>query len=132
VLVVVASVVLYRGVMFAPVDQGSVDTVVHAVDAQSVALRLSQAIRFATVSQQPPTPTDVGVTPGLTIAGTDSKHYETVADNAYRFNPMKLTSDDLPGIHGTDERVSIENLVRATRFYIELIKGGAGGDDDRR
>ena len=73
VLVVVASVVLYRGVMFDPVDQGSVDTVVHAVDAQSVALRLSQAIRFATVSQQPPTPTDVGVTSGLIIAGTDSK-----------------------------------------------------------
>lgn len=43
-------------------------------------------------------------------------------DNAYRFNPMKITPQDLAGFHGTNERISLENLVRATRFYIELIK----------
>ena len=65
---------------------------------------------------------DVVVAPGLTIAATDSKHYEAVSDNAYRFNPMMISSQDLTGFHGTNERLSIENLVRATRFYIELIK----------
>ena len=69
---------------------------------------------------------DVGVVPGLTIAGTDSKHYQTVSDNAYRFNPMIITSQDLAGFHGTNERISIENLVRAARFYIDLMKSGAG------
>jgi len=68
---------------------------------------------------------DIAVAPGLTLAGTDSKHYGTVSDDAYRFNPMKITPPDLTGIHGTNERVSLENLVRATRFYMELIKGGA-------
>jgi carboxypeptidase PM20D1 len=68
---------------------------------------------------------DVVVMPGITIAGTDSKHYETVSDNSYRFNPMMITSQDLTGFHGTNERLSVENLVRATRFYVELIKSGA-------
>jgi carboxypeptidase PM20D1 len=65
---------------------------------------------------------DAVVAPGVTIAATDSKHYQTVSDNAYRFNPMIISAQDLTGFHGTNERLSLENLVRATRFYIELIK----------
>lgn len=67
---------------------------------------------------------DVVVAPGITIAGTDSKHYGTVSDNAYRFNPMVINARDLTGFHGTNERISVENLVRATRFYMELIRTG--------
>lgn len=65
---------------------------------------------------------EVVVAPGLTIAATDSKHYQTISDNAYRFNPMLITPQDLTGFHGTNERLSLENLSRATRFYIELMK----------
>ena len=68
---------------------------------------------------------DVAVAPGLTVGATDSKHYGAVADNAYRFHPMVITGQDLTGFHGTDERISIENLARATRFYIELIRSEA-------
>jgi acetylornithine deacetylase/succinyl-diaminopimelate desuccinylase-like protein len=39
---------------------------------------------------------------------------------------MKITPPDLTGIHGTNERISLDNLARATRFYIELMKDGAG------
>lgn len=69
---------------------------------------------------------DVIVTPGLTIAGTDSKHYETIADNAYRFNPMLVKPEDLTGFHGTNERISVENLARAVRFYVALLTSYAG------
>jgi carboxypeptidase PM20D1 len=65
---------------------------------------------------------DVVVAPGLTIAATDSKHYQTISDNAYRFTPMLITPIDLTGFHGTNERLSLDNLVRATRFYIHLLK----------
>ncbi len=65
---------------------------------------------------------DVAVAPGITVAGTDSKHYGVVSDNAYRFNPMMIGAEDLTGFHGINERVSLENLVRATRFYIALIR----------
>jgi carboxypeptidase PM20D1 len=65
---------------------------------------------------------DVIVAPGLTIAGTDSKHYETISDNAYRFNPMLVRPEDLTGFHGTNERISLENLARALRFYVTLLR----------
>ena len=64
---------------------------------------------------------DVVTTPGLTVAGTDSKHYGQVADDAYRFNPMIVNSEDISGVHGTNERVSIDNLVLATDFYMQLL-----------
>lgn len=69
---------------------------------------------------------DVIVVPGLTIGGTDSKHYSQVADDAYRFQYMVVDSDDLAGFHGTDERVSIDNLVKGTEAYYQLMKEAAG------
>ena len=62
------------------------------------------------------------VIPGLTIGGTDSRHYGQIADDAYRFNPMVVTTDDIAGFHGTNERISIENLVRGTRIYARIIE----------
>src|SRR5436190_22313136 len=57
-LVVLASIVVYRTAMFTPPEETKVGTVPHAVDAQAVASRLAQAIQIATISQQPPAPTD--------------------------------------------------------------------------
>lgn len=64
---------------------------------------------------------DVVIAPGLTVAGTDSKHYAKVADDAYRFLPFVITSDDVVTIHGTNERLSIDNLVLATDFFTQLL-----------
>jgi len=64
---------------------------------------------------------DVVVAPGLTIAGTDSKHYEKISDDSYRFNPMRINSEDLATFHGVNERISIDNLLKATSFYAVLI-----------
>lgn len=68
---------------------------------------------------------DVLVTPGLTIAGTDSAHYQTVAEDSYRFNPMVVGPKDIEGFHGTNESISTENIVRATAFYRTLIENGS-------
>jgi len=65
---------------------------------------------------------EVVVAPGLTIAGTDSRHYEKVSDDSYRFNPMKISSEDLATFHGVNERISVENLLLATTFYAALIE----------
>jgi carboxypeptidase PM20D1 len=67
----------------------------------------------------------VVVTPGLTIAATDSRKYEKVAKDSYRFNPMSIHAEDLAGFHGTNERLSIDNLLKATEFYIQLMKSTA-------
>jgi carboxypeptidase PM20D1 len=68
---------------------------------------------------------DVIITPGLMIAGSDSRHYGKVADNAYRFNPMIVGPDDLAGFHGTNEKIGVKNLAQATRTYAQIIRTGS-------
>ena len=68
---------------------------------------------------------DVIVMPGMTMGGTDSKHYGKVADNAYRINLMKISPSDVAGFHGKNERISIDNLVNGTAAYYQLIKESA-------
>jgi len=68
---------------------------------------------------------DIIVTPGITVAGTDSSQYQRVAKDNYRFNPMKIGNEDLSGFHGVNERISIENMKQAVLFYRELMVNSA-------
>jgi carboxypeptidase PM20D1 len=68
---------------------------------------------------------EIVITPGLMIAGSDSRHYGKVADNAFRFNPLTVSSSDLTGFHGTNEKISVANLARGIRTYIQIIRNGA-------
>ena len=68
---------------------------------------------------------DIAVAPGLMIAGSDSKHYGQVADNAYRFNPFVLASEDLTGFHGTNEKITVANFAQGVRGYIQIIRNGS-------
>jgi carboxypeptidase PM20D1 len=65
---------------------------------------------------------DVLVAPGLSVGGTDTKHYADLTNNIYRFIPFPLTNKDLKRIHGTNERVSLRDLAKAVAFYIYMIK----------
>lgn len=65
---------------------------------------------------------EVIVSPYLTIASTDSKHYAPICKQIYRFLPVRLKSNDLIRIHGVDEQVGIENYKDMVRFYVEYIK----------
>ncbi|HKH01774.1 MAG TPA: M20 family peptidase [Bradyrhizobium sp.] len=69
---------------------------------------------------------DVIVAPGLMLAGTDSRHYAGIADNIFRFSPVRANSDDLKRFHGTNERLSIEGYADMIRFYRRLIENTAG------
>jgi len=61
------------------------------------------------------------VAPSLVITGTDSRFYEPVSENIYRFMPVQLTNDDLKRIHGIDERISIDSYKTMIMFYYQLI-----------
>jgi carboxypeptidase PM20D1 len=65
------------------------------------------------------------VAPGLMIAATDSRHYTNVADNIFRFSPVRATAEDLRRFHGTNERLSIANYADMIRFYCRLIENAA-------
>jgi carboxypeptidase PM20D1 len=61
------------------------------------------------------------VFPFLMTATTDSRHYKDLTEAIFRFSPIRLNPRELAAIHGHDERVSLENLDRATRFYGALL-----------
>ncbi|MCP9628271.1 M20 family peptidase [Rhodopseudomonas palustris] len=69
---------------------------------------------------------DVVVAPGLMIAATDSRHYADVADNIFRFSPVRANSEDLKRFHGTNERLGIKNYADMIRFYVRLMQATAG------
>lgn len=68
---------------------------------------------------------DVVVAPGLLVAATDSRHYVAISDNVYRFVPMRLDARDLKRIHGTDERIAIDNYAEIIRFLVRLVRNAA-------
>lgn len=65
---------------------------------------------------------DAVICPALTIAMTDGRFYADVSKGVYRFLPMVIPRAQLSGIHGANERVSIENYSQAIRFYKRLIE----------
>lgn len=68
----------------------------------------------------------VPVAPSLLIGGSDSRRYTGVSDANYRYMPFTLTPDSLKLFHGTNERVKIDDLARASFFYEDLIRRAAG------
>lgn len=66
------------------------------------------------------------VAPSLVVVATDSRHYAGLTDRVYRFAPNRFGPDDLARIHGTDERVGIEDYGRMIEFYRRLIVRAAG------
>jgi carboxypeptidase PM20D1 len=68
---------------------------------------------------------DVIVAPGLMIGATDSRHFDGVADNVYKFSPVRAKPEDLKRFHGTNERISIDNYVELIQFYHQLIGNSA-------
>jgi len=61
------------------------------------------------------------VTPALVIGATDTRHYQDLADQVYRFLPFLLHPDDLRRIHGTNERIAVESYRDCVRFYVQLL-----------
>jgi len=68
---------------------------------------------------------DVIVAPGLMIGATDSRHFDGVADNVYKFSPVRAKLEDLKRFHGTNERISTDNYVELIQFYHQLISNSA-------
>ncbi|NQZ99486.1 MAG: M20/M25/M40 family metallo-hydrolase [Myxococcales bacterium] len=68
----------------------------------------------------------VPTVPGLVLGGTDTKHYAQVAENGYRFTPVRIRQEDATRVHGIGERVAVDDYLKMPPFYVELIRRGAG------
>ncbi len=69
---------------------------------------------------------DAVVTPGLAVVTTDSRQYEKIAENTFRFIPTRMTSEDLTRVHAANERIGVENYLEIIRFFIQQIRNSAG------
>ena len=64
---------------------------------------------------------DAIVAPFLVVVVADARHYAKLSPNVFRFLPLRLGPGDLARMHGTDERVAIEDYELAIRVYRRLI-----------
>ncbi len=69
---------------------------------------------------------NVLVAPALAVVTTDSRHYERITDNTFRFIPTRLGPHDMDRPHGIDERIAVSNYAEIVRFFIRQIRNSTG------
>ncbi len=69
----------------------------------------------------------IPVAPAMFLAATDSRHFTEVSDNLLRFRPIRARPEDRGRIHGTDERIAVDNYAEMIAFYIRLIENTTTG-----
>ncbi|MFM9051685.1 MAG: M20/M25/M40 family metallo-hydrolase [Bacteroidota bacterium] len=64
---------------------------------------------------------DAVVAPNLSIASTDSRHFEKVTEQRYRFLPVRMSREILAGMHGKNERLPAKDFCESILFYETLL-----------
>ncbi|MBT8422736.1 MAG: M20/M25/M40 family metallo-hydrolase, partial [Gammaproteobacteria bacterium] len=59
-----------------------------------------------------------------TVAGgfTDSHFFRDLGITSYGYSPFAFTTAEFAGVHGNDERVSVDNIVTGVRIYYDLLR----------
>jgi carboxypeptidase PM20D1 len=66
--------------------------------------------------------------PGVLISSymmlgcTDSRHYHRISDHVYCFSAMALSSEERASVHGHNEKIPLDSLVKLVQFYTRLMR----------
>lgn len=70
---------------------------------------------------------EIPVAPTVFLAATDSRHFHDLTREIYRFRPIRARPSDRTRLHGTNERIGIENYREMVHFQIRLLKNTTSG-----
>ncbi|MDH5476282.1 MAG: M20 family peptidase [Cyclobacteriaceae bacterium] len=62
------------------------------------------------------------IAPYLVVGATDSRYFNEVSKNIYRFSFITINDKNIKSFHGVNERLPIVDFENAIRFYHQLIK----------
>lgn len=61
--------------------------------------------------------------PFILPAGTDARHFCEMCDSVIRFAPIDINNQQFKSVHGVDENIGTKAVVRAVKFYKDLVRG---------
>ena len=67
------------------------------------------------------------VSPYLVLGATDSRHFQALSNNIYRFMMVSLNPTTLKQFHGVNEQISVKDYLQAIQFYYAMVKQSADG-----
>ncbi len=62
------------------------------------------------------------VAPSLLFAASDSRFFRHNGIPAYGICPVLVSLEDINMIHGIDEKISVENMIKGTEVYTKIIR----------
>jgi len=70
---------------------------------------------------------NVLVTPYLVLGATDSRHFQALSANIYRFMMVSLNPETLKQFHGLNEQITVKDYLNAIQFYYAMLEQTASG-----
>jgi carboxypeptidase PM20D1 len=67
------------------------------------------------------------VSPYLVLGATDSRHFQNLSDNIYRFMMVSLNPETLKQFHGLNEQITVKDYLNAIQFYYAMLEQTASG-----
>ena len=62
------------------------------------------------------------VIPSVSAGFTDSHFFRDRGIASYGYSPFVLVNSERRGVHGNNERISVENMEQGTRIMIDLLR----------
>ena len=102
-------------------DEGITTSIIHGTDPCSISRTEGYGWEKLTHAIAETWP-NAEVSPYLMFAASDSRHYSAISENVYRFSTMELTKEERAGIHGHDEHIPLEKIIKTVQFYVRLMR----------